>query len=450
MNRAEFLATKSRKIEERQQQVLSQFAMANAELREEASKMVEARSVYESNALEFAGLSLDETRVAIEETGPGLDHLANHIADLSVKGDPHLIEVLGLYGASQFAELLAQEFKETGAPLREIDIRDLHKLTLPSERFAGGYKEVEVEIAGSELQTSGVIDVQAHMRGLVEWSNSTAAMPALAAAVAHSWLAMIHPFEDGNGRVARLLANVVLMKAGWPPLIVRKSDRLQYLDALTHSDEGGDLLPLFDLFVKSIGRSLKELEDPKLAVRLFNEDLRKNPDKRYELWKGQVEEFIGEVRSQLQHSGWDVQRVDLPTGSEFILLSQRDPSGNTWFAKLDGPTGESFLLWFGYASNEMHDYITDAFGWPSIWISERDRREEAVHPYRPPWEWTRIGIEEVSIGSPTWPSPAFVRSRSYIAERSVHLAASMVVDAVLDVAGDQRSVPEWVGPRKGV
>ena len=52
------------------------------------------------------------------------------------------------------------------------------------------------------------------------------------AAEAHYRLVTIHPFVDGNGRTARLLMNMILMMNGYPPAIIRKRDRLSYIDSL--------------------------------------------------------------------------------------------------------------------------------------------------------------------------------------------------------------------------
>jgi Fic family protein len=49
---------------------------------------------------------------------------------------------------------------------------------------------------------------------------------------AHLRLVSIHPFSDGNGRTARLLMNLLLLKAGYPPLVVRPEDRPDYLEAI--------------------------------------------------------------------------------------------------------------------------------------------------------------------------------------------------------------------------
>ena len=51
----------------------------------------------------------------------------------------------------------------------------------------------------------------------------------------------IHPFNDGNGRTARLLMNVVLIRGGYPPVAVRPEDRKEYLDTLEHASMREDI-----------------------------------------------------------------------------------------------------------------------------------------------------------------------------------------------------------------
>ncbi|MCU0512916.1 MAG: Fic family protein [Anaerolineae bacterium] len=71
--------------------------------------------------------------------------------------------------------------------------------------------------------------------------------PAVEAAWLHHRFTQIHPFQDGNGRVARLLASLVFIRAGWFPLVITRDDRDQYIHALEAADDGW-LVPLIDLF----------------------------------------------------------------------------------------------------------------------------------------------------------------------------------------------------------
>ena len=81
--------------------------------------------------------------------------------------------------------------------------------------------------------------------------------PEVEAAWLHHRFAQIHPFQDGNGRVARALATMMFLKAGYVPLVVRDDDhRERYLDALSLAD-AGDLKPLVDLFANIVSRDLE-------------------------------------------------------------------------------------------------------------------------------------------------------------------------------------------------
>ena len=73
--------------------------------------------------------------------------------------------------------------------------------------------------------------------------------PEVEAAWLHHRFTQIHPFQDGNGRVARALASLVLLRAGWFPLVVTRDERDEYIGALESADSG-DLAPLIDLVVR--------------------------------------------------------------------------------------------------------------------------------------------------------------------------------------------------------
>ncbi|XP_038646302.1 protein adenylyltransferase FICD [Scyliorhinus canicula] len=95
-------------------------------------------------------------------------------------------------------------------------------------------------------------DVERQMQELVEWLNSEEAMslhPVEFAALAHYKLVYIHPFVDGNGRTARLLMNLILMQAGFPPVTIRKEQRAEYYSAIDLANEG-DVRP----FIRFIGK----------------------------------------------------------------------------------------------------------------------------------------------------------------------------------------------------
>ena len=73
----------------------------------------------------------------------------------------------------------------------------------------------------------------------------------------------IHPFADGNGRAARLLTNVLLLRDGYPPVVVRPEDRKTYLDTLKHGSLRDDLKP-FQTFTHQRLGALQEAQPPTL------------------------------------------------------------------------------------------------------------------------------------------------------------------------------------------
>ena len=73
----------------------------------------------------------------------------------------------------------------------------------------------------------------------------------IVAAIAHYNMVRIHPFDDGNGRGARILMNLILVKKGYPPAVIKNEQRRQYLDALKDGDQG-NLLSFIDFVAKSL------------------------------------------------------------------------------------------------------------------------------------------------------------------------------------------------------
>lgn len=111
------------------------------------------------------------------------------------------------------------------------------------------------------------IYVQDEMDKLVTWHEEHEAKrvsPEVEAAWLHHRFTQIHPFQDGNGRVARALASLVLIRAGWFPLVFLGDKRVEYIDALEHADQG-DLKPLIELFAhvqrQALVRALSLSED---------------------------------------------------------------------------------------------------------------------------------------------------------------------------------------------
>ncbi len=154
--------------------------------------------------------------------------------------------------------------------LTEGDIRDLNKIILKepfwapamtadgastrTEVIPGQYKSTpnSVRLPSGEMHYyTSVEDTPPQMSALSEWLKAELQSPTIhpvaCAAKLHHDFVRIHPFSDGNGRVARLLVNYVLMRSGYLPLIVRTEDKANYLTAL-HLADAGELSALISYF----------------------------------------------------------------------------------------------------------------------------------------------------------------------------------------------------------
>ncbi|MGI9118523.1 MAG: Fic family protein [Acidimicrobiales bacterium] len=345
-----------------------------------------------------------------------------------------MTEVIGHRDAVQFVRQLATDIGHSG--LREIDVRNLHRMLMASEpRIAGQYKVFDNQISGSkELLTARSDDVGWHMAQLIAWMNSARAAGPLLAAVVHAWLANIHPFEDGNGRVARLLANYGLYRQQWPCLVIKSgTDRGQYYDALSHSDAAGDILPLFELFTKSLERALLEMSDPDFARRLLRADMDRIGD--YDLWCGNLRSFVAALREKLTVRSLQLEVLGHLQASDFVLLQHRKAAGNGWFAKVRGRSlSRSFdvLIWFGFATDELLGETRACDPMPSLFFSERNESPDFPHPYR----WLRgseeLDVCEVSLRPSTTSERATLRRSGDVRPMGIERAAGLVASSSRD------------------
>jgi len=183
---------------------------------------------YHSNAIEGSTLTLAETRlVLLDGLTVGGKSLREHLEAINHK---HAID---------FVEALAAKAE----PITEHDIRQIHALILRTidDENAGAYRKGQVYITGSTYVPPAAIEVPPLMQELVAWINSAKAAelhPVERAALAHFRLVHIHPFVDGNGRTARLLMNLVLIRESYPPAVIRRERRPEYYDALDQAHRG--------------------------------------------------------------------------------------------------------------------------------------------------------------------------------------------------------------------
>ena len=213
---------------------------------------------YTSNAIEGNTLTRQETALVVEK-------------GLTVAGKS-LSEHLEAINHAQALEYIKTLVGKKRKDITEKDILDIHHIILSKidDTNAGRYRNVPVRIAGSTVVMPNPLKVPKLMSEFIAWLHGKMTEhPAKIAADAHFKLVSIHPFTDGNGprlrpgavlsengRTARLLMNLLLMQTGYPPALIKKENRLQYINAIEKGQLSGDLEDYYRMIYESIGNSL--------------------------------------------------------------------------------------------------------------------------------------------------------------------------------------------------
>ena len=181
---------------------------------------------YTSNAIEGNTLTAVETTMIIEQ-------------GITVGGKPlkdHL-EAIDHFEAIRYVRDLARQ----KMPLTEMDVRNLHRLVVlrSNPNIAGGYADQGRYVLTENGRHSfpSPAEVPALMGAFSGWLGAAPDTPETAFA-AHRRLVEIYPFNDGNGRTARLLMNLLLIRGGYPAVSVRPEDRPAYIAALQQAQAG--------------------------------------------------------------------------------------------------------------------------------------------------------------------------------------------------------------------
>jgi len=176
-----------------------------------------------------------------------------------VSGEGHLKDFNDMKASEVSMKMMMEEATGTKQPLTQNFIRTLHHTllredyteyhTLPNGVqtsfvvHAGQYKTRPNSVItryGDRFEYASPEETQALMSDLVDWYNTEEEngelSPVELAALFHYRYIRIHPFEDGNGRIARLMVNYILSRHGWPMIVVRSRSKQDYLEALHKTD----------------------------------------------------------------------------------------------------------------------------------------------------------------------------------------------------------------------
>ena len=211
--------------------------------------------IFHSAGIEGNRLTLQETAIVLKE---GID-----ISDKPIKDS---VEVKNLGLAFDFLFELAKE----DIDISENYIRQIHKIIVGDDQSIrpGEYRNIGVTITGSEHRPPEPFEVPIKMRELTEWIKLNKDVnPIIVSAIAHHEFVKIHPFADGNGRTARILLNLILLKKGHPICNIKRTERPEYYEALSLADRG-NYEPIIDIVTSNCAELFAEY------VRVKDESLR--------------------------------------------------------------------------------------------------------------------------------------------------------------------------------
>jgi Fic family protein len=225
-------------------------------------------------------------------------------------GDKELQEYDEMKAHDLAIKMVTEEAGDKERPLTENFIRLINKTILVRpfwkeaitadgqntrrEIKIGQYKSManSVRLANGEIfHYASPQETPALMHDLVNWYNTNQSIlhPVELAALFHYKFVRIHPFDDGNGRGARLLMNYILLKYDYPPVIIKSEDKPNYLLALNKADAGDEAAfvdyiveqlawSLSLSFLASKGEDIEETHDWKKNLTLLKRNLANDSD----------------------------------------------------------------------------------------------------------------------------------------------------------------------------
>src|SRR5579884_873483 len=202
-------------------------------------------STYHSNAIEGNTLSLHETQMVVEYGMTVGGHSLREYQEAANHARAYEYVVA----------LISGEHKTI--PVTQDVILTIHRLIMTSildDFQVGQWPVVPISIRGSNMSPPPARDVPRLMGEWEDWVNGSRGKqyePVTRAAIAHHGFEAVHPFVDGNGRVGRLLLNLMLMREDYPPALLLKDWRIRYIHGLNEANTG-QYSPLVNLVGQAV------------------------------------------------------------------------------------------------------------------------------------------------------------------------------------------------------
>ena len=328
--------------------------------------------VAESNAIEGSTLSAGETELAV-------------LKGITITGhDPAYIrDAKALDAALQRLAVMA---KENQQPTDIEQLHELHGLILGGRSGGGMFRREPVTIKGSDHTPPRTWrEVMDQMEAWEKWSKDNYALPApVRAIILHAWMAHIHPFIDGNGRSARAITNLELIRAGYPPIIIKKKERDRYIQSLSESDSAGDIRSFFELMIERIEGALTGLEisaGQKEGYNALQQKIRRTQEQQLRIWETSIQLLVSTLDHFIQEAigtggSVSIKIFESPLDlDDYISLCEGKAAPKSWAfittIKVPGLRNQVGLAYVGFRSQVMQGKLGDEGG-PSLYWSKEN------------------------------------------------------------------------------
>jgi Fic family protein len=386
---------------------------------------------YNSNAIEGNSLTLGETRSLLLH---GLTAAGKPMRDhLDIKGHNEAVVAL-------------EDFVRSEYTLTEQFIREMHHLLLGEPyhtpaQTAGGQSTRKLIVPGryktspnNVFTATGELfyfaspeETPGRMTDLVDWYRAEEAAPTMhpvaLAAEFHYRFVRIHPFDDGNGRMSRLLMNLILLRHGYPMTVIQAADRNRYLAALAEAD-AGEPEPFLRFIIENVEASLRlmiraargeSIDEPsdldkKLALLKTGliqpkgvSKLEWNLELQGNTWNSLLKPWLGNLSNLTSH----LDRDFLTSGIRLILLLPVPDFDAKSLVANKPPILEAAMLLGNGLENDsiLHEVLYFRFDWGHL--EAIDRNFDCALELRfgfGRWNWEvsfRI-VETTDVHSPEW------------------------------------------------
>lgn len=185
---------------------------------------IRLRHTYHSDAIEGNTLTLQETKLVLEE-------------GITIGGKPLKDHIEARNDAEAFDIMM--ELVNSKKEISQEIIQKIHEfVTRGILKNPGQYRTENVTITGAKIRPPSFLKIVRLIDEYIQNIQKLKLQTIKKAAYIHHEFVRIHPFLDGNGRVARLLTNFYLVRQGYPPIVIQKEDRKNYYKSLNKADHG--------------------------------------------------------------------------------------------------------------------------------------------------------------------------------------------------------------------